>query len=87
MKTLNNILKVKITQKSMRDGNYESTQDCPLAQALKKQYPKRNIGVGGYNVNIGDYSYAIDKESEDILVGSVGTLTSKSLTVTLTKNK
>jgi hypothetical protein len=59
---------VTITSEDFAAGRYLSVHDCPLAKALKRNYPEERVLVGGRDFDINNKTILIsDKVAECIM--------------------
>lgn len=58
-----NKIKIAIKAKHLKDVNYGSCTNCPLAKAAKEQLKTNNINVGGTNIRVDKVIYTFDHDN------------------------
>jgi hypothetical protein len=49
-------MKIRVTDNDIRDGKANTTMNCPVALALKRNYELPRIHVQVFQINLGDLS-------------------------------
>ncbi len=59
---------IKVWPRHLKNGNYVSNQNCPLALAIKEQFPDETfISVKTFGARIGKNHYLFDEKYNDKL--------------------
>lgn len=79
---MENIITVEITAEDRENYDFEQPKSCPLAKALARRFPRRNIIVFNDTVRIDIYKYAF---SDKVYNEKVVKKAKRDITVVLNK--
>ena len=60
-------MKVRVTQEHIDEGIPQECGFCPIAIAIRDQYPNESINVDGEEITIGDNHYLTPESAADFI--------------------
>lgn len=64
---MNTNIQLTVEMEDVVDGKVGDPCGCPIALALKRQFPEAKVHVGGQNCSVGDNMYHLSSDAQDFV--------------------